>query len=302
MEKSNLPQPVYQADVNQEMKGAYEERCAVVGNFKQQYSPSSNTYNPGTRNHPNFRWSNEPQPQAWCSGPRGCALTRDVLLLDAVRLCTGVPARSTVRREGSAPARCSESDGRIIYGVNEMITEMVLRRLENQGSYDILMNGFSLQSTTTPRKSNKGGVLEGQSRMKISAWWSLIGASRSVGAFNAQACLAGHHCTSRRFISLNETTASGLPTRHRALEHHATYWKVNSDNAIVHFPIRPRMIGRVSMYLMRRPYEDDEYAVVDRWRPRFDTLPPLKEKTLPSNVEVPKLELKPYPRDLNMYS
>ena len=44
----------------------------------------------------------------------------------------------------------------MIYEVNEMITEMVLRRLENQGSYDILMNGFSLQSTTTPRKANKG--------------------------------------------------------------------------------------------------------------------------------------------------
>ncbi|CAL2224583.1 unnamed protein product [Prunus armeniaca] len=36
---------------------------------------------------------------AWCSGPGGCALTRDVLLLDAVRLCAGVPARSTVRRD-----------------------------------------------------------------------------------------------------------------------------------------------------------------------------------------------------------
>ncbi|CAL8996422.1 unnamed protein product, partial [Prunus brigantina] len=28
------------------------------------------------------------------------------------------------------------------------------------------MNGFSLQSTTTPRKACKGGVLEGQSRLK----------------------------------------------------------------------------------------------------------------------------------------
>ncbi|CAL2265136.1 unnamed protein product [Prunus armeniaca] len=78
---------------------------------------------------------------AWCSGPRGCASTRDVLLLGAVRLCASVPARSTVCRDGdewrvlgSAPACCSESDGRMIYGVNEMITEMVLRRLENQGS------------------------------------------------------------------------------------------------------------------------------------------------------------------------
>ncbi|CAL2224584.1 unnamed protein product [Prunus armeniaca] len=35
---------------------------------------------------------------------------------------------------------------------------MVLRCLENQGSYDILMNGFSLQSITTPRKANKGTI------------------------------------------------------------------------------------------------------------------------------------------------
>ncbi|CAL9000337.1 unnamed protein product, partial [Prunus brigantina] len=70
----------------------------------------------------------------------------------------------------------------MIYGVNEAITGMVLRSLENQGSYDILMNGFSLQSTTTPRKSFFclvldplnvvlslvfiGGVLEGQSRVE----------------------------------------------------------------------------------------------------------------------------------------
>ncbi|CAL2273625.1 unnamed protein product [Prunus armeniaca] len=37
---------------------------------------------------------------AWCSEPRGCALTRDVLLLDAVQLCAGMPARSTVHRDG----------------------------------------------------------------------------------------------------------------------------------------------------------------------------------------------------------
>ncbi|CAL9012137.1 unnamed protein product, partial [Prunus brigantina] len=71
-------------------------------------------------------------------------------------LCAGVPARSTVRRDGDgvwvedvhglsykavwwwcrwwtlggAPVRCSWSDGRMIYGVSEAITGMVLRRLE----------------------------------------------------------------------------------------------------------------------------------------------------------------------------
>ncbi|CAL9016676.1 unnamed protein product, partial [Prunus brigantina] len=92
-------------------------------------------------------------------------------------LCAGMPARSTVRRDGDevwvedvssdAPVssstsnqtivaeRGTEGDGRMIYGVNEAITGMVLRRLKNQGSYDILMNGFSLQSNTTPRKACK---------------------------------------------------------------------------------------------------------------------------------------------------
>ncbi|CAL2237155.1 unnamed protein product [Prunus armeniaca] len=37
---------------------------------------------------------------AWCFGPKGCGLTRDVLLLDEVWLCASVPARSTVRRDG----------------------------------------------------------------------------------------------------------------------------------------------------------------------------------------------------------
>ena len=31
---------------------------------------------------------------------------------------------------GGAPARCSESDGRMIYGVSEATTRVVLRRLE----------------------------------------------------------------------------------------------------------------------------------------------------------------------------
>ncbi|CAL8117196.1 unnamed protein product [Prunus armeniaca] len=41
---------------------------------------------------------------------------------------------------------------------------------------------------------------------------------RSVGALDAQTRLAGHHCASHHFVSLNETTASGLPPRHRTLE------------------------------------------------------------------------------------
>ncbi|CAL9021074.1 unnamed protein product, partial [Prunus brigantina] len=46
---------------------------------------------------------------AWCSEPRGCALTRDVLLLDAVRLCVGVPARSTVCHDGDEVKTSNEA-------------------------------------------------------------------------------------------------------------------------------------------------------------------------------------------------
>ncbi|CAL2246501.1 unnamed protein product [Prunus armeniaca] len=98
---------------------------------------------------------------------------------------------------------------------------MVLRRLDNQGLYDILMNGFSLQSTTTPKKANKGiesalqeniicsvggfwfwclnplnvvlslafiGVLEGHSRLTRPAWWSLAGQVGSqIGIWDREA-------------------------------------------------------------------------------------------------------------------
>ncbi|CAL2250003.1 unnamed protein product [Prunus armeniaca] len=97
-------------------------------------------------------------------GKKYCSTARAPVVFARVISRPGVPGRGDVRLTRDAPARCSESDGRMIYGVNEAITGMVLRRLENQGSYDILMNGFSLQSNTTPRKA--WGVLEGQSRLE----------------------------------------------------------------------------------------------------------------------------------------
>ncbi|KAL6289869.1 hypothetical protein ACE6H2_007379 [Prunus campanulata] len=78
---------------------------------------------------------------AWCSGPRGYASTHDVLLLDAVRFVRG--HASTVYRRLVVVFLvdlrwCSGAslggNGRMIYGMNEKVTEMVFRRLENQGS------------------------------------------------------------------------------------------------------------------------------------------------------------------------
>ncbi|CAL8112911.1 unnamed protein product [Prunus armeniaca] len=56
------------------------------------------------------------------------------------------------------------------------------------------MNGFSLQSTTTPKKANKVlslafiGVLEGHSRLTRPAWWSLAGQVGSqIGIWDREA-------------------------------------------------------------------------------------------------------------------
>ena len=39
-----------------EMQGVYKEQCNTLGIFQKPYSPYSNTYNPGWRNHPTFSW------------------------------------------------------------------------------------------------------------------------------------------------------------------------------------------------------------------------------------------------------
>ncbi|CAL9001093.1 unnamed protein product [Prunus brigantina] len=51
-----------------------------------------------------------------------------------------------------APTRCSESDGRMIYGVTETITGMVLRRLENQGSLELSIYRESPGGTIEAKK------------------------------------------------------------------------------------------------------------------------------------------------------
>ncbi|KAL5837028.1 hypothetical protein ACOSQ3_014197 [Xanthoceras sorbifolium] len=42
-----------------EMRGVYEEQCNSLGTYRKPFSPYSNTYNPGWRNHPNFSWKND---------------------------------------------------------------------------------------------------------------------------------------------------------------------------------------------------------------------------------------------------
>ncbi|KAL5741564.1 hypothetical protein ACOSP7_028296 [Xanthoceras sorbifolium] len=42
-----------------EMKGVYEEQCNSLGTYRKPFSPYSDTYNPGWRNHPNFSWNND---------------------------------------------------------------------------------------------------------------------------------------------------------------------------------------------------------------------------------------------------
>ena len=42
-----------------EIRGVYEEQCNTLGTFRKPFSPYSETYNPGWRNHPNFSWKPE---------------------------------------------------------------------------------------------------------------------------------------------------------------------------------------------------------------------------------------------------
>ncbi|XP_024027996.1 uncharacterized protein LOC112093551 [Morus notabilis] len=44
-----------------EMKGVYEEQCNAFGVYGKSYTPFSETYNPGWRNHPNFSWRDSNQ-------------------------------------------------------------------------------------------------------------------------------------------------------------------------------------------------------------------------------------------------
>ncbi|KAL5827957.1 hypothetical protein ACOSQ3_019799 [Xanthoceras sorbifolium] len=42
-----------------EMRGVYDEQCNSLRTYRKPFSPYSNTYNPGWRNHPNFSWKND---------------------------------------------------------------------------------------------------------------------------------------------------------------------------------------------------------------------------------------------------
>ncbi|KAL5827604.1 hypothetical protein ACOSQ3_019444 [Xanthoceras sorbifolium] len=48
-----------------EMKGVYEEQCNSLGTYRKPFSPYSDTYNPGWRNHPNFSWKNDANNNHW---------------------------------------------------------------------------------------------------------------------------------------------------------------------------------------------------------------------------------------------
>ncbi|XP_024024257.1 uncharacterized protein LOC112092396 [Morus notabilis] len=44
-----------------EMRGVYEEQCNALGVYGKPYTPFSETYNPGWKNHPNFSWRDSNQ-------------------------------------------------------------------------------------------------------------------------------------------------------------------------------------------------------------------------------------------------
>ena len=51
--------PIKDCPLLPNLVGIYEEQCGAIGNFKKPYSPYSETYNPGWKNHPNFGGKND---------------------------------------------------------------------------------------------------------------------------------------------------------------------------------------------------------------------------------------------------
>ena len=49
----------------------YESQCNALGTYRKPYTPYSNTYNPGWRNHPNFSWNQESHQLSQTPQPRG---------------------------------------------------------------------------------------------------------------------------------------------------------------------------------------------------------------------------------------
>ncbi|KAK4478709.1 hypothetical protein RD792_014207 [Penstemon davidsonii] len=56
-----------------EMREVYEEQCNALGAYRKPFSPYSETYNPGWRNHPNFSWKSEGQAPRTYPAPQNNA-------------------------------------------------------------------------------------------------------------------------------------------------------------------------------------------------------------------------------------
>uniref|UniRef100_A0A2N9HFB1 Reverse transcriptase domain-containing protein n=1 Tax=Fagus sylvatica TaxID=28930 RepID=A0A2N9HFB1_FAGSY len=55
----DLEHPTKDCPMLPSVVGVFKEHCGAIGNFRKPFSPYSETYNPGWRNHPNFGWKND---------------------------------------------------------------------------------------------------------------------------------------------------------------------------------------------------------------------------------------------------
>ena len=76
---------------------------------------------------------------------------------------------------------------------------------------------------------------------------------------------------------------------------------VSYDDPLKSYLVSPSCVDEVTtsgLEFLHSIIEHSEVMEANRWAPRFEKLPPIKDKVLPSKENPPKLELKPLPLHL----
>ena len=80
---------------------------------------------------------------------------------------------------------------------------------------------------------------------------------------------------------------------------------VSYDDPLKSCLVSPSCVEEVTtseLEFLRSIIEHSEVMEANGWAPRFEKLPPIEDKVLPSEEKPPKLKLKPYHRISNMHS
>ena len=76
---------------------------------------------------------------------------------------------------------------------------------------------------------------------------------------------------------------------------------VSYDDPLMSYLVSPSWVEEVTTFeseFLHSIIEHSEVLEVNEWAPKFETLPPIEDRVLPSEERPPKLELKPLPSHL----